>query len=187
MEDGNLAIRFTAKDIWDGRVIADNVYVGVRYLFSNFRDLGVSEHDCIILCRDEFIFGNLSRDDWDQLQNGILERAWFIRCLLTLHMFDLAFPLLRDLADVCHQTAWHHLLEGQSGAFLAADGLSLIRDKYPVTSRELTELAFERLKEYPLRRTPRLAQTGRMLLPSILDPAFQTDLHNDIRERLFTA
>jgi len=183
MEDGNLEVRFTAKDIWDATVIANNVYMGTRNLFTNFRDLGVSEHDCTILCREETVCRNLSRDDWYGTRDGIQERAKFIRVLLVIGKFDLAFPLLRDLAHVCHQTKSYHLVE----EILLPNALALIRDKYPITSREFTELAFSTLNEYPLILNPRLAQIGRMLLPSILDPDFQTDFHNDIREGIFTA
>jgi hypothetical protein len=187
MEDGDLEISLTAKNFYGTTTIAENVYTGARYLFSKFRDLEVSERDCTILGRCEHIFRNLSREDWDRTRQGIVDRALFIRGLLIIGEFHLAFPLLRDLADVCHQTKFRYLLEGEFGAEWAAIGLSLIRDKYPITSRELTELAFERLKEYPLMRDRRLAQAGWMLLPSILDPDFQTDFHNAIREELFTA
>jgi hypothetical protein len=192
-KDGSVEISFKSDDFSSAApTIAHNLYLGVGNLFHHLHDLGVSEHDAIVWCRNDLIFANLSNADWhcENRADAIIQRGNLVRLLLLTGFFDLAFPLICDWADACHMTGMHHLFESRwYRQILPPNASALISNKYPITSKDFTDLAFKTLEENPqfLKCRHCLVQAGRLLLRSISDPDFQSDFHHTIRQRLFAA
>ena len=163
----------------------------VGTLFKNLLELGVSAQDFRSLSSDDYIVAHLSSADWhcERSEHAVRPRGELVRLFLIAGYFDLAFPLLCDLAETCRETGSGDLLDTRSRKILTPEALRLVRNTDPITPKIFTQLVCNSFKDNPqfLKHRHCLVQAGRMLLRSISDPEFQSDVHSSLREKIFVA